>query len=156
MSAISIRRANEADVDTIVRLVNAGGPENRARTALPEILPPAYFEAYRRIATDENQWLMVAEVDGQIIGTFHMTFITYLHAAGRPDCLLEAIHVRKEDRGKGYGSMILKWAIQAAQEKNCRRVQLTTDKRRAEAHRFYERLGFIFSHEGAKLPLPSL
>ena len=153
MAILAIRKATEGDVDTIVRLVNAGGPEGKPRTVLPKDLPTEYLEAFRRIASDENEWLMVAEVDREIVGTFHMTFITYLHAAGRPDCQVEAIHVAEKHRGKGFGSQMLKWAIRCAREKRCRRLQLTTDKRRVEAHPFYEKLGFIFSHEGAKLVL---
>lgn len=153
MPVLSIRRAVKADVDAIVRLVNAGGPEGKPRVSLPKELPQEYFEAFRKISSDSDEWLMVAEIDREVIGTFHMTFITYLHAAGKPDCQVEAIHVAEKHRGKGFGSQMLKWAINCAREKRCRRVQLTTDKRRVDAHPFYEKLGFVFSHEGAKLTL---
>lgn len=145
------RKANVADVDTIVRLANLGGPEGKPRAELPAALPAGYQQAYATIASDPHQALMVVEKDGAIIGTFHMTYITYLAGGGRPDLQIEAIHVAAAYRGKGIGTKMLQWAIAEARTKNCRRVQLTTDKRRRDAHRFYERLGFVFSHEGAKL-----
>lgn len=96
---------------------------------------------------------MVAEIDGLVVGTFHLTFLTYLAAAGRSDALVEAVHVAASHRRQGIGTTMLLWVIEEAKRRDCRRVQLTTDKRRTEAHVLYERLGFRFTHEGAKLPL---
>lgn len=149
--SIIFRKARSGDVDTIVRLANRGGPEGKPRAALPEVLPAGYRQAFATIDSDPHQALMVVEEGGAIIGTFHMTFITYLAGGGRPDLQIEAIHVAAAYRGRGIGTRMLEWAIAKARAKNCRRVQLTTDKRRRDAHRFYERLGFVFSHEGAKL-----
>lgn len=148
---LDFRKAQAADVDAIVRLANRGGPEGKPRGELPEVLPAGYQQAFATIEDDPNQALMVVETAGAIIGTFHMTYITYLAGGGRPDLQIEAIHVAEEFRGQGIGTKMLQWAIAEARAKNCRRVQLTTDKRRRDAHRFYERLWFVFSHEGAKL-----
>ncbi|MGB0846410.1 MAG: GNAT family N-acetyltransferase [Thiolinea sp.] len=148
-----IRKAVKEDVEVIVRLANAGGPEGRPRRELPDVLPDAYYQAFTRIIADANQQLMVAESQGTVVGTFHLTFIYYLAAAGRPDLQIEAIHVAANQRRRGLGTKMLQWAIALAQEHDCRRVQLTTDKRRREAHGLYLRLGFVFSHEGAKLYL---
>lgn len=150
---IQIRKATREDVDTIVRLTNAGGPEGRPRRTLPSVLPPTYMQAFVTIDSDPNHQLMVAEQDGTIVGTFHLTFLTYLAGAGRPDAQIEAIHVAAAHRRQGIGTMMLEWAIEEAKRRDCRRVQLTTDKRRTEAHSVYQRLGFTFSHEGAKLEL---
>jgi GNAT superfamily N-acetyltransferase len=79
--------------------------------------------------------------------------MTYLSGAGRYDCQIEDVHVDRFWRNRGIGSLMMRWAIEFASARDCRRVQLTTDKRRKDAHRFYERLGFILSHEGAKLML---
>lgn len=148
---IQIRRAIKDDVEPIVRLVNAGGPDGKARQNLPSVLPDAYFDAFETIDTDPHQLLMVAEHDGTVVGTFHLSFLTYLAAAGKPDAQIEAIHVAADWRGQGIGTQMLQWAIAEATRRQCRRVQFTTDKRRTEAHRLYLRLGFQFSHEGAKL-----
>lgn len=150
-----IRRAVWSDVDRIVRLTNAGGPEGKPRLQIPDVLPMEYFEAFQSVDKDSKQFLMVAEIDGKIIGTFHITYLMYLAAAGREDSLIEAVHVSAEYRGRGIGTSMMNWAIGEAKRRNCRRVQLTTDKKRKDAHRFYERLGFVLSHEGAKLTLES-
>ena len=149
----TIREAELEDVETIVRLTNAGGPEDVPRAELPEVLPKSYFDAFEAIRAETNHHLYVAEADGHIVGTFHLTFLTYLGAAGRPDAQIEAIHVAASHRGHGIGTRMLEWAIDQARQRNCRRVQLTTDKRRSEAHKLYLRLGFEFTHEGAKLNL---
>ena len=150
---ILIRRATRADVDRIVRLANHGGPDGKARTELPEVLDDAYFVAFQRIDADPQQLLMVAEHDGGVIGTFQMTYLTYLAAAGREDCQIESVHIAEKWRGHGIGTEMMEWAIDQAQKRGCRRVQLTTNKKRKDAHRFYERLGFKLTHEGAKLDL---
>lgn len=153
LTKLVFRRAVSGDVETIVRIVNAGGPDGRPRKELPDPLPTVYMNTFQTIDDDANQWLMVVEYAGEIVGTFHLTYITYLAAAGRPDLQIEAIHVRASHRGYGIGTAMLQWAITEARQRNCRRVQLTTDKKRSSAHKLYLRLGFVFSHEGAKLYL---
>lgn len=147
-----IRKAEEKDVHRIVHLVNLGGPVGK-REDLPDALPPIYAETFRKIVSDPNAYLMVAELDGVVVGTFHLTLITYLAAKGREDAQIEAVHVAEKLRGQQIGTQMMKWAIDFARARNCRRLQLTTDKRRADSHRFYERLGFVATHEGMKLVL---
>ena len=159
MPQLTIRRADADDVGTIVRIVNAGGPDGKPRKALPDKLPAAYRSTFEMINRDANQWLMVAEVDhdnptrAEIVGTFHLTYITYLAGLGRPDAQVEAIHVKASHRRQGIGSRMLEWVIAEARKRHCRRIQLTTDKQRTEAHPVYLKLGFNFTHEGAKLYL---
>lgn len=148
-----IREANSSDIETIVRLSNDGGPDGKPRLELPDSLPESYMRTFELIRADPNHLLMVAELDRRVIGTFHMTFLYYLAGAGRPDAQIEAIHIAALHRRQGLGTKMLQWAIQEARQRQCRRLQLTTDKRRTEAHAFYRRLGFKFSHEGAKLYL---
>lgn len=150
---VYIRKATPNDVERIVRLANEGGPLGKPRRELPARLPDSYSQAFQTIDSDPNQHLMVAEYQGEVVGTFHLTFITYLAGEGHPDAQIEAIHVAADKRRKGVGASMLQWAINEAKKRQCRRVQLTTDKRRVEAHRFYQKLGFRFSHEGAKLEL---
>ena len=119
---ISIRRVTSADVDKIVRLSNAGGPDGTPRKVLPDVLPDVYFQAFQRIQSDANQFLMVAECGGKIIGTFHMTYLTYLPAAGQEDCQIENVHVLDLWRGKGVGTFMMRWVIDEASKRGCRRV----------------------------------
>lgn len=148
-----IREARLEDLDSIVRLVNAGGPDGKARAELPDTLPPIYTSTFRKIERDVNQRLMVAETGTRIVGTFHVSYLYYLAGLGRPDAQIEAIHVLESYRGNGIGSTLLQWTISEAKSMNCRRIQLTTDKRRSRAHAIYLRAGFEFTHEGAKLYL---
>ena len=150
---VKIRPATRADVGAIVRISNDGGPEGKPRDILPPVLPESYLQAFDRINSDKNQFLMVAENKGVVIGTFQITYLIYLAAAGREDCQIESVHVVNSWRGRGVGTQMMEWAIAHAKQRGCRRVQLTTNKKRKDAHRFYERLGFTLSHEGAKLEL---
>lgn len=150
---ITIRKASKLDVDAIVRLINDGGPEGRPRKILPDTLPSGYYEAFERISSDPKHHLMVAEYESEVVGCFQMTFLTHLECAGQDDCQVEAVHVSPKFRNQGIGSMMMKWVIEQAKQRNCRRVQLTSNKLRKDAHRFYQHLGFVLSHEGAKLPL---
>lgn len=152
-SLVTIRQAARQDVDAIVRLANAGGPDGKPRQELPSVLPDTYVQAFAIIDSDPNHLLMVAEQDQAVVGTLQLTFLTYLANAGRQDALIEAVHVSAAHRRQGIGTTMLQWAIEEARKRDCRRVQLTTDKRRTEAHVFYRRLGFSFTHEGAKLYL---
>jgi GNAT superfamily N-acetyltransferase len=97
--------------------------------------------------------LVVAEAAEQVVGTLQLTFITGLARRGALRAQIEAVRVADSFRGAGLGSAILGWAIEEARLRRCALVQLTTDKSRGEAQRFYQRLGFVASHEGMKLPL---
>jgi len=97
---------------------------------------------------------MVVENDaGEIVGTFHLTFIQYLTHQGSIRAQIESVRVREDHRGKGIGKKMFQWAINRAKEKGANLVQLTSDKKRPDAIRFYEKLGFIASHEGMKLSI---
>ncbi len=154
MSELVPRRATSTDVPKIVRLANSGGPDGKPREILSDVLPYYYEEAFQRIEKDPNALLMVVEKDGNIIGTFQINFLTYLAGKGSSDMQIEAVHVDSRFRSLGIGSQMMKWAISEAKKRKCRRIQLTTNKLRKDAHRFYERLGFEASHEGMKLVLP--
>lgn len=113
-----------------------------------------YEQAYQIISKDPNQELMVVENDvGEIVGTFHLTFIQYLTHQGSIRVQIESVRVREDHRGKGIGEKMFQWAINRAKEKGARVVQLTSDKKRPDAIRFYEKLGFTASHEGMKLSI---
>ena len=95
----------------------------------------------------------MAEEEGRVIGTFHLTVLPHLSSKGSKSLQLENVHVLASHRSRGIGRRMMESAIARARELGCNRVQLTTNKRRKDAHRFYERLGFRASHEGMKLYL---
>ena len=146
-----IREASEQDIPEIYRLIVSGRPEGEPSEPEPERTPPGCYEAFRIIDTDEHQMLMVAELFGTVIGTMQITFIHYLTGQGRPDCQIESVRVDAEHRNRGYGAQMIAWVLETARSASCRKIQLTSDLRRHDAHRFYERLGFKFSHRGAKM-----
>ena len=150
---VTIRTASREDVPIIVALNNAGGTDGYSRSVLQNPLPEGYFQAFDRIIKSPNDRLMVAEYNGKIIGTFHLTYLTYIQAMGQLDAQVESVHVHPEFRGCGLGTIMMTWVINQAKEKHCRRVQLTSNKLRQAAHRFYQKLGFEASHEGMKLSL---
>ena len=113
-----------------------------------------YEKAFDIIDTDSNQSLMVVEDEkGELIGTFQLTFIQYLTHQGSIRVQVESVRVREDLRGKGIGEKIFNWISDHAKEKGAHLVQLTSDKKRPDAIRFYRKLGFVDSHEGFKLTL---
>lgn len=150
---MNIRKATLRDLPSIVQLL-ADDALGHTREAYSEPLPPEYPQAFDRIDRDAHQELMVAEdCDGSITGTLQLTFIPYLTYRGGVRAQIEAVRIRKDRRGSGLGKALLEWAIERAREKGAHLVQLTTDKQRPDALRFYRALGFADSHEGMKLHL---
>lgn len=148
---MEFRKATEKDLPDIVKmLANDTLGETRENFTTP--LPSEYMQAFEHIESDKNQELLVLEneQDG-IIGTMQLTFIQYLTYRGGIRAQIEAVRVREEWRGKGIGEKMFLWAIQRARERKAHLIQLTTDKLRPEAIKFYEKLGFKASHEGMKI-----
>ena len=115
-------------------------------------LPQVYYDAFERIDADPNQELIVVENDHrEIVGTLQLSFIPYLTYQGGIRAQIEAVRVREDLRGEGIGQQLFSWAIQRSRERKAHLLQLTTDKQRPEAVRFYEKLGFKASHEGMKI-----
>lgn len=147
-----VRRAVLADVQTIVALL-ADDEFGSSREEPWESASQQYRDAFAEIDADPHQFLCVAEIGASIVGTLQLTFIAGLSRKGSRRGLIEAVRIARERRGEGLGEALLTWAIDACRERGCAMVQLTTDKRRLDAHRFYERLGFAPSHQGYKLQL---
>ena len=147
-----IRRARREDVPGIVRLL-ADDPLGSLREEYRQPLPQKYYDAFERIDGDERNELIVVEAEGEVIGTLQLTFIPYLTFVGGERALIEAVRVDSRYRGKGIGRKLFMWAIARSREAGCHMVELTTDGERAEAHRFYDELGFVASHTGMKLHL---
>lgn len=147
---MEIRKATQKDVFAIVELL-ADDDLGRKREQLKNPLPKEYLLAFEIIDADKNQELMVIEDGGEVIGTFQLTFIQYINYCGGLRAQIEAVQIRKNKRGIGIGKSILSWAIKSSKNRNANLLQLTSDKKRPEAIKFYESLGFKASHEGMKL-----
>lgn len=148
-AAVTLRDARRDEVPAIVRML-ADDRLGQAREAPDEPLPARYYDAFDALARDPNNRLLVAERDGEIVGTLQMTFIHGLSRQGARRALIEAVRVAAPHRGRGLGAAIVREAVEIARREGCAMVQLTTDKSRKDAQRFYARLGFAASHEGMK------
>lgn len=149
---LCIRRAQRADVPTIVHLL-ANDILGKTREVFLDPLPDAYYAAFDAIAADPNHFLAVMEHDGRVMGTLQLSFIPGMARVGMWRAQVEAVRIDEAFRGLGLGEYFFQWCIERAKERRCALIQLTTDKKRMDAHRFYERLGFVATHEGMKLEL---
>ncbi|MEV8043708.1 GNAT family N-acetyltransferase [Streptomyces griseoluteus] len=150
MTDLAIRPAAPDDIPAIVAML-ADDPLGAQRESPDDLTP--YRAAFERLDTDPNQHLVVAVRDGRVIGTLQLTIIPGLSRRGATRSLIEAVRIHADERGSGLGSELIQWAVDTSRRLGCHLVQLTSDKARTDAHRFYERLGFTASHEGFKLNL---
>ncbi|HEX3592614.1 MAG TPA: GNAT family N-acetyltransferase [Pseudonocardiaceae bacterium] len=148
-ATVTIRRARRADVPAIVALL-ADDPLGATREQPGD---PAYLAAFDVLDADQHQLLVVADLAGEVVGTLQLTFLAGLSRRGATRAQIEAVRVRSDQRGGGLGGTLVRWAVDAAKDRGAALVQLTSDATRTDAHRFYERLGFVSSHVGMKLAL---
>ncbi|HYF58233.1 MAG TPA: GNAT family N-acetyltransferase [Burkholderiaceae bacterium] len=147
------RPATADDLPAIVRLL-ADDPLGAGRETVADPLPAAYREAFDAIARDPNQALVVVGLpDRPVAGVLQITYTPYLTHRGGWRATIEGVRIAADLRSEGLGRRLFEWAIAQARARGCRMVQLTSDKARPDAIRFYESLGFRASHEGLKLPL---
>lgn len=145
------RRAVRADLPRLLELL-ADDDLGRNREGVGSS-DPVYERAFDAIDRDPNQHLLVAEIDGRVIGMLQITFIPGLSRRGSTRANIEAVRIDSGLRSRGIGAWLIDQAIALAHARGCRMAQLTSDKRRTQAHAFYGRLGFVASHEGFKLAL---
>ena len=146
---MKIRLARRADVPAIVALL-ADDPLGAAREGAAM---EAYLAAFDEIAANPMHQLLVGEEDGRIVATLHLTVLAGLSHGGARRALVEAVRVAADRRSSGIGAELMAEAEARARAAGCRIIQLTTDKSRERAHRFYQRLGYLPSHVGMKKPL---
>ena len=150
---VAFRRAVAGDLPAIVALL-ADDDIGSTRERLDDL--PAYEAAFAAVDADSNQLLVVGcDGDGTVVATVQVSFVPSLTRGGAWRAQLEGVRVASSARGSGVGRSLVSWCLERAVERGCRLVQLTTDKRRPEALRFYESLGFEATHEGMKLDLPT-
>ncbi|MDF1585741.1 GNAT family N-acetyltransferase [Marinimicrococcus flavescens] len=152
MPDLPIRSARREDLPAIVALL-ADDAIGAARECPAEPLDPCYVAAFEAIEADSRNELFVLEEEGRLLGCFQLTYLPCLSAQGTERAQIESVRIASSARGRGLGERMLRWAMQRAQARGCTAMQLASDKRRTDARRFYERLGFTASHEGMKRPL---
>jgi len=149
---LTFRIARKDDLLDIVRML-ADDNLGATREKFSDILSDNYINAFDIINSDKNQELTIVEMNGVKVATFHLTFIQYLTHQGGLRGQIEAVRTHSNYRGLGIGRKVFDYVIKRAKEKGAILVQLTTDKKRPDAIRFYEAIGFVPTHEGMKLKL---
>lgn len=150
MGDLHIRPATTDDVSAIVAML-ADDPLGAQRESPDDLAP--YLAALKRLSADPNQHLVVAVREDRVVGTLQLTVIPGLSRRGATRSVVEGVRIHADERGSGLGTRLIEWAIDESRRQDCRLIQLTSDNTRADAHRFYERLGFTASHVGFKLTL---
>lgn len=154
MTDLSFRPAADADLPAIVALL-ADDELGSQREDAARPVNQNYLDAFAAIDADPNQLLAVVERRGELVGCLQLTFIPGLSRLGMWRGQIESVRIAASQRGAGLGREMFAWAIEECRNRGCGLVQLTTDKSRKDACRFYESLGFTASHEGMKLSLVS-
>ena len=149
---LTFRRATQDDLPAIIRML-ADDVLGALREKQDDTLSDEYVLAFAKIDADPCQELTVAELNGEIVATFQLTYIQYLTYKGGLRAQIEAVRTKSAYRGQGIGTSVFEYAIHRAKEKGCHLIQLTSDKQRPDAIRFYESLGFRATHEGMKRKL---
>ena len=147
---LQFRLATEKDVPKIVGLL-ADDELGKKREAFKDPLPQTYYDAFSKIEADPNQELTLVFKENELLACFQLSYIQYLTYQGGMRAQIEAVRVNSKYRGQGIGKIAFEYAIERAKNKGAHVLQLTTDKKRPEAVRFYEGLGFVASHEGMKI-----
>ena len=149
---LKFRLAQADDLIDIVRMLS-DDTLGATREKFEPILSSNYLKAFENITSDPNQELTIVEMNGEKIGTFHLTFIQYLTHQGGLRAQIEAVRTNSNFRGQGIGTKVFEYIIDRARQRGCNMVQLTSDKQRPDAIKFYEAIGFVATHEGMKLKL---
>lgn len=152
MTTIHIRRAQASDLPTIIAML-ADDALGRLRENPSEPNADSYTQAFAAIDADPNQFLAVMMEDEAVVGTLQLSFIRGISRQGALRGQIEGVRIAAGRQGAGLGKRLIEWAVAECRRRGCVIVQLTTDKSRADAHRFYERLGFTATHLGYKLAL---
>jgi len=149
---ITFRMATQEELDSIVAML-ADDVLGSKRERYEHPLPTSYLQAFKAITSDPNNELIVACNGNEVVGVQQITFTPYITHQGGWRATIEGVRTAASVRGQGVGTELIKWAIERAKKRGCHLVQLTTDKKREDALRFYEKLGFTATHEGLKLKL---
>ncbi len=154
---LTLRPATRTDLPAVLALL---ADEERVVDPVTVTVTEAYERAFAAIDADpRNEMLVLAEnadgegAGGTVVGCLQATYIPGLGKGGAERALIEAVRIRADRRGGGLGRTLMERAIARARARGCALVQLTSNKQREDAHRFYAGLGFVRSHDGFKLGL---
>lgn len=148
----AVRDACEGDLPRLVELL-AQLSLDAPREELGPPLPESYRRALREIEADPRQRLLLVGAGGRVVAAAALIIVPNLSHQGRPYAIVENVIVDVGERGAGHGELLMRYAAEEAQKAGCYKLTLTSNKRRRDAHRFYERLGFKPTHEGYRLDL---
>jgi ribosomal protein S18 acetylase RimI-like enzyme len=149
---LQYRRAKLDDLKEIVLLL-ADDKLGCTREQADDEVAQSYLDAFAKIDSDPNQYLMVLENNEKVVGTCHLTLLPSLTFSGSTRLQIEAVRVNSSIRSQNLGQQMIELAIHWGKEHGATIIQLSTNKERPDAIRFYEKLGFKATHEGMKLYL---
>ena len=149
---ITVRAARRDDLAAIVRLL-ADDELGAKREIVSDPVAPAYVDAFDAMMAQRGNELIVADVSGEVVGCLQLTITPGISRAGMARATIEGVRVSSRHRGRRIGELLMRAAIDKARDSGCGLAQLTTDRSRLDAQRFYERLGFEPTHVGMKLSL---
>lgn len=149
---VTIRQARFEDIERVASLIMMGAPTQSLTPdeIAREAAHPGYVEAFEAVQASPDNALFVAQLGEEVVGTFQVTVIPGLVARGRKRAKFESVHVDPTRRGHGIGAIMIAHALAFAEEQGVGLVELSSNKSRLDAHRFYRTLGFDQSHEGFK------
>ncbi|MEX0750257.1 MAG: GNAT family N-acetyltransferase [Dehalococcoidia bacterium] len=153
LSSVAVRRAMVDDLPRVVELLQQLSMDGAQREDPGPPLPQRYLDMFAVIDADPNNDVLVALLQGEVVGTFQLTIVPSMRRGGIRSAMVEAVVVDERVRGQRVGEAMMRWAIDEARRRGCDMVHLTSNKSRTDAHRFYERLGFRKTHEGMRLVL---
>lgn len=152
MENLIIRTAREDDLPALAAIFAADEIGGHGDTA-DESAQPDYLAAFRAIEASPSETLYVAELDGEVVGTFQTAILTKLVGRGARSMVIEAVQTRADMRGRGIGAVMINYCLDEARRQDLKAAQLTSNMARLDAHRFYERLGFEKRHLGFRMKL---
>ena len=149
-SSLTIREASADDLPRIVALLQQLSLDEPREQGEGPLLD-AYVSAFRQIEANRRQRILVVEAEGRVVATLAFMIVPNLSHRGRPWAHVDNVAVDEVSRRKGYGEALMRYAVDEARRAGCYKLTLTSNKQRAEAHRFYRRLGFSATHEGFRI-----
>jgi len=152
LTILTVRDAQRSDVPTIVALLADDGLGS-GRETVDGPIPESYYDAFDAIAATPLVRMLLAEVDGEIVGCMQLNLIPHISMKGGTRAQLQSMRIRGDRRGGGLGQNFVRQVLEIARDAGCVLMELTTDNTRPDAHRFYERLGFVATHQGMKIRL---
>jgi GNAT superfamily N-acetyltransferase len=149
---LEVRQALPSELSAVVKLL-ADDPLGALRERPGKPLERQYVEAFADMRSQTGNELLVALLGEELVGCLQLILIPGISRLGAKRGQIEGVRVSRHHRGTGIGKALICYAIEYARTNGCSLIQLTTDRARPEALRFYEELGFVPSHIGLKLTL---